>query len=338
MTKQIPRLVLIALAIGLSSFLRIESSGGSSLQNSTGDRAPPTLAPQESNDDSSHDPCWWLGISCEETSKLLQRQLKIDGGLAIDNLVETAPAHRAGLKIDDVIVGMNHQPMTSIKQLNELVQKSQGTAIDFEILRDGQKTTLSVTPEKRPACNKTIAFVMTASVGEEPVGPELKKMLEQLKSQAHGTDVQVILVRPGIVLKGDSHKIDQVAGELDVKSPCELRFSFKEFEADTVLLSTADLEENKIVSGCFVKLSKVIDEQIAKRKVDLEQLKSPDNKVVGDDLKSQIKAHESQIKMLEETRTLLQNEIESQPESDEPNKPANDDQSNQRYLCQQLWS
>ncbi len=337
MFMQMPRLFLIATAIAVCSCLHMDSSSGSSLQNSTGDGPPPALAPQESKDDSSHDPCWWLGISCEETSKLFQRQLKIDGGLAIDNLVETAPAHHAGLKIDDVIVGMNHQPVTSIKQLNDLVQKSQGTAIDFEILRDGQRTTLSVTPEKRPACDTTIAYVLTASVGEEPVGPELKKMLEQMKSQAHGTDVQVILVRPGFVLKGDSYKSDQVAGEIDVKSPCELRFSFKEFESDTVLLSTADLEENKIVSGCLVKLTRVLDEQIAKRKADLEQLKTTDSEAIGDDLKKQIEAQESQIKILEETRKLLQNEIDLKRDSENLDD-SDDDQSTHRNLCHRQWS
>ncbi len=338
MTMQMPRLILVALAIAVCSFLNVVSSNGSPPQDSTADDAATALAPQESKDDPAPDQGWWIGISCEETSKLLQRQLKIDGGLAIEYLADKAPAQITGLMVDDIIVRMNDQLVTSVNQLNELIQTSQGAAIDFEILRDGQKANLNVTPEKRPACDKAIALVITGDSGEEPDESELAKIRALIRSQPAGTNVKVILVRPGVVLKDDSRTSDELSSETDGKSRCELHFSFKEFESDTLLLSEADLGENKIVSGCLVKLTGVIEEQIAKRKVDLEQLKLDDEKPVGDDFKNRIEALKSQLKMLEETRELLKQEIERNQESDSSGDSANDEQSTHcRPHCRQ-WS
>ena len=338
---QMPRLILVALAIAVCSFLHVESSNGPSPQDSSAGKAATSTAPQESNDDPASKQTWWLGIACEETSNLLQRQLKIEGGLAINQLVDAAPAQLAGLKVDDVIVRMNDQLVTSVNQLNELIQASQGTAIDFEILRDGQKTNLTVTPEKRPACDKTIALVITGDAGEEPCESELAKIRALIKSQPAGTNVQVILVRPGVVLQDDSRTSDPSDGGSDAKSyganDCKLRFSLKEFESETLLLSRVDLEETKIVSGCLVKLTGVIEEQIAKRKSELEQLKLDDEKPVGDDLNNRIETLESQLQMLEETRELLQQETNRQRDSD---SPADDDQSSHSHShpCCRQWS
>ncbi len=215
---QMPRLILVAWAIVVCSFLHVVSSNGSSPQDSSADNAATAIAPQESNEDLANKQTWWLGIACEETSKLLQRQLKIDGGLAINQLVDAAPAQLAGLKVDDVIVRMNDQLVTSVNQLNELIQKSQGSAIDFEFLRDGQKTDLTVTPGKRPACDKTIALVITGDSGEEPGESELAKIRALIKTQPAGTNIQVILVRPGVVLNDVSRISDRSDGGTDAKS------------------------------------------------------------------------------------------------------------------------
>jgi regulator of sigma E protease len=58
------------------------------------------------------------------------------------------PAAEAGLQRRDIILGVNGEKPITQQRITEVIQANEGTALTFEIERDGQPQTLLVTPKK----------------------------------------------------------------------------------------------------------------------------------------------------------------------------------------------
>ena len=59
-----------------------------------------------------------------------------------------SPAEKAGIKIKDVIVSLGGKEVESAEEISEIAKKSGGTPLLAEIIRDGEKISLSVYPQK----------------------------------------------------------------------------------------------------------------------------------------------------------------------------------------------
>ncbi len=60
-------------------------------------------------------------------------------GVRIDLVLANSPAEKAGLRVNDIIVGLNGQPVTEQDSLREAIQKNPvGTEINLKVLRAGQ--------------------------------------------------------------------------------------------------------------------------------------------------------------------------------------------------------
>ena len=62
-----------------------------------------------------------FGAIMSTVSVDLAKSLKIDPGVLVTDVTDETPAARGGLKTGDVIVIANGQPITSLKQLQEVV-------------------------------------------------------------------------------------------------------------------------------------------------------------------------------------------------------------------------
>ena len=58
------------------------------------------------------------------------------------------PARDAGVRANDTIMKVNNIKIESITQLNEIINKSKGNPLDFEILRKNNLINLEITPQK----------------------------------------------------------------------------------------------------------------------------------------------------------------------------------------------
>lgn len=67
----------------------------------------------------------------------------------IRGIVAGEPAEKAGLKLGDVVLSLNGQPMTFSSDLSEGIAKYPGQTISLEIKRAGSVLTIPVTPVKR---------------------------------------------------------------------------------------------------------------------------------------------------------------------------------------------
>lgn len=64
------------------------------------------------------------------------------------------PARDAGVRANDTILKVNEIKIESITQLNEIINKSKGNALKFEILRRNNVINLEVTPQKERLTNR----------------------------------------------------------------------------------------------------------------------------------------------------------------------------------------
>ncbi|MBF0473625.1 MAG: DegQ family serine endoprotease [Nitrospirae bacterium] len=89
----------------------------------------------------------WLGISIQDLTPDLAKQFGIDGttGVLIADIVEGGPAEKVGIKQGDLIVELNNKPMTSTKDLRNMIANTPpGNAVELVIVRDGKKKKFSV--------------------------------------------------------------------------------------------------------------------------------------------------------------------------------------------------
>lgn len=89
----------------------------------------------------------YLGIGVADLSndRVQALKLKDDHGVEITQIDQDAPAGKAGLKQNDVIVGFNGTPVESAEQFKRLMRETPpGRTIALDIMRDGQQQTVKV--------------------------------------------------------------------------------------------------------------------------------------------------------------------------------------------------
>jgi membrane-associated protease RseP (regulator of RpoE activity) len=96
----------------------------------------------------------WLGVYTQEITTDLRDGLDLrdnDNGVLVNRVVEDSPADRAGLRKGDLIVRFNSRSVESPEALARMVGDARnGQDIALEILRHGDRQTLSVTLAPRP--------------------------------------------------------------------------------------------------------------------------------------------------------------------------------------------
>ena len=83
---------------------------------------------------------FWIGAALQSHDRGLQVQEVIDG----------APAEKAGVRRGDVIVSIDGEPMNEIQTLIEKVGSTGPEVMKVELLRDGEVEKVDLTPEERP--------------------------------------------------------------------------------------------------------------------------------------------------------------------------------------------
>ncbi len=93
----------------------------------------------------------WLGIEGRDLDNRSAGDAGVDGGAVVESVVEGGPAEAAGLAAGDVIVGLSAQTVPSMSALViALRELDPGEVVDLEVLRDGERLTVSVELGTRP--------------------------------------------------------------------------------------------------------------------------------------------------------------------------------------------
>lgn len=144
---------------------------------------------------------YWVGIVCEEVGDDLRAHVDLPNGqgVIVRKVFPNSAASQAGIQTHDILLSAGKAGLSSPKELLEAVQKSQGKEIRFEVLRKGTRSTVSVTPKKRPKEHRITIQTDRALKGDLlDLDAEKRKLIEQLMKQQK--DLRVLLVEPGQVV------------------------------------------------------------------------------------------------------------------------------------------
>lgn len=96
-------------------------------------------------------------------------------GVAIDSVDPGSPAEQAGLRAGDIVVEFDGERVRSARQFTRLVQETpEGRSVAMAVLRDGQRQSLSATPEARD-------FSWTMDLDGDRIRREVERGLEGLR-------------------------------------------------------------------------------------------------------------------------------------------------------------
>jgi serine protease Do len=101
-------------------------------------------------------PRGYLGVALAEVSGPLARRLNLEaGGVLVREVLPGDPGARSGLRVGDVIVGLDREPLHAVQPVRHLrqliVDQGPGSQITLSILRDGAPREVPVQVGKRPA-------------------------------------------------------------------------------------------------------------------------------------------------------------------------------------------
>ena len=94
----------------------------------------------------------FLGVSAAELPAALAEKLKIDHGVRLTEVNADSPAGKAGLKVDDIILGVNDRKVENMLQLRDAITAhKQGDEVTLELIHKGERVKKKVTLAARPA-------------------------------------------------------------------------------------------------------------------------------------------------------------------------------------------
>ncbi|MGF1562328.1 MAG: Do family serine endopeptidase [Geminicoccaceae bacterium] len=192
----------------------------------------------------------WLGVAIQPVDEDLERALGLqsDDGALVTQVQPDTPAEQAGLQRGDLIVGYNGQTIASVRDLTRAVADTDpGSTVDTEVIRDGERQTISVTIASLQPEEQAMASSEQAEQDDTPkLGIALAELDEETRSRFDlGNEVQGALianvnpqgraaakgVRPGdVIVEIDGRSVTNPQDVVDAMR------SLGEREADTALL------------------------------------------------------------------------------------------------------
>jgi serine protease Do len=126
----------------------------------------------------------YVGVGLQDIDEGVAAALGIERnrGELIRTVTPGGPADRAGVEQGDVVISVAGQPVTPDQTLAYLVSRqSVGARVPFELIRDGQRRTVTVTIAERPTEEELAR--LNNLVPDEPTAPEPGKDEEQSAGQ-----------------------------------------------------------------------------------------------------------------------------------------------------------
>lgn len=95
----------------------------------------------------------WLGVAPEPLTPALAKQLQLNElkGFVVHEVVPNSPAQQAGIRVRDVIVNWNGQPIDAPAMLSPIVAATKiGSTAKATVIRDGKPIELNIEVQERP--------------------------------------------------------------------------------------------------------------------------------------------------------------------------------------------
>lgn len=171
----------------------------------------------------------WLGVVIQEVNKDLAESFGLDrpAGALVAQVLDNGPAAKGGLRVGDVILSVNGQPVVMSADLPHMVGALKpGTKIDLEVARDGSRQKINLAVGSMPADEQSEAAAGAPNavpksdnrlgVSVADLTAEQKKSLDLTGGvvirEVQGGPAAMIGLRPGDIISHlNNQSIDSVA-------------------------------------------------------------------------------------------------------------------------------
>ncbi|MCP4788328.1 MAG: PDZ domain-containing protein [Fuerstiella sp.] len=164
-------------------------------------------AHDHASDTASVEPRYLIGVMCKPADNLLRRHLKLaDSGLLASHISEGLPAATAGIQQDDILLAVGEQKLSFVHDLIKVVSASEGKEITIELLRDGDRISVAVTPKKLTGKERKDVLASLAVLHQHTEGANgdaATSVVSQIEGITNGTESTRVFLRsfgPGIRL------------------------------------------------------------------------------------------------------------------------------------------
>jgi serine protease Do len=156
-------------------------------------------------------PAFWIGVTVAPVEPALRAQLKLpaDQGLIATQIIDNGPAAKAGLKVNDILLTMGEKPLRDQAALVDLVQKLGDEHVAVDIVREGSRRTIDVTPERRNNITYTVSVLADLNRTYNVVHPGVVYATK---------DLVVPFDAPDVMITSQQHKEEPVSKRLDSMS------------------------------------------------------------------------------------------------------------------------
>lgn len=114
-------------------------------------------------------------------------------------ITPNSPAAQVGLQSGDIILSVDGQPVTGTDELISVINTRLGQPVQLEIQRNGQTSTVSITPRKNPPAGQG---PMGVAIGNPFSKPGSWFATIPYSFESVGTDIQMLLSLPGRLIAG----------------------------------------------------------------------------------------------------------------------------------------
>lgn len=128
----------------------------------------------------------WLGVIIQDVTRELAESLNMERpeGALISQVMEDSPAERAGIKVGDVIVEFNGQPIARSARLPPIVGMSRvGKDVELDVVRDGKVVNLTVVLGELPGAEEVAEKPSEPTVAGGRLGLQVVDMTPQQRTQ-----------------------------------------------------------------------------------------------------------------------------------------------------------
>ena len=144
---------------------------------------------------------YWLGVRCiAPIPEMVRTHVEVpeDSGVFVADIVPEGPAAKAGVARHDILLATGAGPLKKVSDLIAATARSQGKPLTLEILRDGKRKSIEITPQQRPA-----EFEPKGSLSMPP-GSKWHKLGKWFDESHPGTNgrppLRMQFMHPGIIL------------------------------------------------------------------------------------------------------------------------------------------
>jgi membrane-associated protease RseP (regulator of RpoE activity) len=167
------------------------------------------LAPEGQPGSEDSGPKFWIGLvgGPIDADHPLRAHVDIpeNQGLLVVNVVPNSPASKAGLKQNDILLRANDNDLSKMEDLVQLVttEGEKKGQIAIEVLRRGERETVYVTPEERPADAQAPQGSFGQAFGPGFAFPGGGEIPQDLLREFRNLPFEFRQFGPGVVVGGD---------------------------------------------------------------------------------------------------------------------------------------